>query len=94
MALVSGHDGLDVIRRLLPEAAAKLQPEGLLLMEVGGLRTLLEETWPELEWAWVATADGENCVCFLRAPDLRRFFAPPAVKTKPAARKKVRTKKR
>ena len=77
MALVSGHDGLDVIRRLLPQAAAKLSARGFLLMEVGGLRPLLESTWPSLTWQWVATEDGADCVCLLRGSDLQRLFLPP-----------------
>jgi tRNA threonylcarbamoyl adenosine modification protein (Sua5/YciO/YrdC/YwlC family) len=35
MALEAGPDGLDVIRRLLPEAARALRPGGTILLEVG-----------------------------------------------------------
>ena len=35
LALFAGDDGLDVIRRLLPQAAARLQPNGTLLFEFG-----------------------------------------------------------
>ncbi|MGO9340488.1 MAG: peptide chain release factor N(5)-glutamine methyltransferase [Terracidiphilus sp.] len=35
LALFAGDDGLDVIRRLIPEAFAVLQPSGFLLMEIG-----------------------------------------------------------
>jgi release factor glutamine methyltransferase len=34
-ALFAGPDGLDVIRRLVPVAAARLRPGGVLVMEVG-----------------------------------------------------------
>ncbi len=34
-ALVAGDDGLDVIRRLVPDAAAALRPGGWLLFEFG-----------------------------------------------------------
>lgn len=34
-ALFAGPDGLDVIRRLLPAAAAALEPGGVLIMEIG-----------------------------------------------------------
>jgi release factor glutamine methyltransferase len=34
-ALYAGMDGLDVYRRLIPEAARKLKPGGSLLMEIG-----------------------------------------------------------
>jgi len=35
LALFSGPDGLDAIRRLLPQAARVLRPGGLLLVEIG-----------------------------------------------------------
>lgn len=35
LALFAGADGLDVIRRLIPAAAARLKPGGALMMEVG-----------------------------------------------------------
>jgi release factor glutamine methyltransferase len=35
LALSGGADGLDVYRRLIPEAAAKLKPGGRLLLEIG-----------------------------------------------------------
>lgn len=35
LALDGGRDGLDLIRALLPQAAARLRPGGLLLLEVG-----------------------------------------------------------
>jgi release factor glutamine methyltransferase len=35
LALFAGEDGLDVYRRLIPEASAVLEPGGFLLMEIG-----------------------------------------------------------
>jgi release factor glutamine methyltransferase len=35
LALDGGEDGLDVIRRLLPQAGEKLKPGGVLLVEIG-----------------------------------------------------------
>ena len=35
LALDGGRDGLDLVRALLPQAAARLRPGGLLLLEVG-----------------------------------------------------------
>lgn len=35
LALDGGIDGLDIIRALLPQAAARLRPSGLLLLEIG-----------------------------------------------------------
>jgi len=53
-ALDGGEDGLDVIRRLVPEAAAGLRPGGWLLFEFGygqadGVRSVVEAE-PAFEW--------------------------------------------
>ena len=52
MALYAGDDGLDVIRRLIPQAGAALRAGGWLLMEIGyrqseAVRALLEG-WQEV----------------------------------------------
>ena len=43
-ALDGGADGLDVIRRLVPEARARLAPGGVLLMEIGADQAPAVET--------------------------------------------------
>lgn len=87
-ALVSGADGLDVIRRLLPQAAGRLKERGVLLIEVGGLQDAMHAEWPDLDIHWLHTADESDCVCVIHAGELRRVFVP-----KPAA-KKAATRKR
>ena len=42
LALFGGDDGLEIIRRLLPEAAQLLKPGGWLLMETAGRSTTLD----------------------------------------------------
>ena len=73
-ALFSGEDGLDVIRKLLPQAARKLKRNGVLLIEVGGLQDALAEAFPRLEISWLDTADGSDCVCAISAASLRENF--------------------
>lgn len=74
-ALFSGADGLDVIRRLLPQAAKKLKRNGALFIEVGGLQDELAEAFPQLEISWLETADGSDCICAISASSLREVFA-------------------
>lgn len=74
-ALFSGEDGLDVIRKLLPQAAKKLKRNGVLLIEVGGLQDALADAFPRLEMSWLDTADGSNCVCAISASSLRAAFS-------------------
>ncbi|MDR1789374.1 MAG: 50S ribosomal protein L3 N(5)-glutamine methyltransferase [Opitutaceae bacterium] len=74
MALDGGRDGLAIIRRLVAQAARRLAPEGVLAMEVGGLRNAMERGWPGV-FHWLPTADGSDCVCLATSGALRRFHA-------------------
>lgn len=65
MALASGKDGLDIVRRILQEAAAHLTPQGGLLCEVGRGRVLLEEEYPHLPFLWLDTELSEGEVFWL-----------------------------
>ncbi len=72
LALDGGADGLDVIRKLLHQSAALLAPRGRLLIEVGGLRSAMDREFAALAPRWLPTEDGADCVCLIRAEDLRR----------------------
>jgi ribosomal protein L3 glutamine methyltransferase len=72
LALDGGFDGLAIIRKLLAQAPERLAPDGLVVIEVGGLRAAMEAAFPELPIEWLHTADGTDCVCAIRAKDLRR----------------------
>ena len=59
-----------MIRRLLAQAPARLANDGLLLIEVGGLRAAMEVAFSRLRLRWLPTQDGTDCVCAIEAPDL------------------------
>ncbi len=71
LALDGGRDGLDVVRKLLRQSRDRLQPHGVLAIEVGGLRPAMELAFPELELHWLHTEDGEDCVCLVQAARLQ-----------------------
>jgi ribosomal protein L3 glutamine methyltransferase len=71
MALDGGTDGLDVIRKLLRQARDRLQPHGIVTLEVGGLRPAMDRAFPELDLHWLHTEDGEDCVCVIQAARLQ-----------------------
>lgn len=73
MALDGGRDGLDIVRRLLRQARERLQPHGLVTLEVGQARGALEQAFPELDPQWLHTQDGEDCVCVITAARLREW---------------------
>lgn len=56
-ALAAGHDGLDLVRRILAEARPHLNPGGLLVCEIGGNRRALERAYPQIEFTWPETSD-------------------------------------
>jgi len=70
MALGSGLDGLDIVRRILAEAPAHLNPGGGLLCEIGTGREILEAEFPDLEFLWLDTEESEGEVFWLPASAL------------------------
>lgn len=62
LALASGEDGLDAVRIILREAPKHLNPEGLLVVEIGHNRDALEDAFPEIEFTWLETSAGDEHV--------------------------------
>ena len=65
LALAAGNDGLDLVRRILPESKAHLNPGGALICEIGGNRKALERAYPKLEFAWPETSDPGSVLVYL-----------------------------
>ncbi len=70
LALASGDDGLDHVREILRAAPAHLEPNGILVVEIGHNRAALEATYPELPFIWLDTASGADFVFLLTQSDL------------------------
>jgi ribosomal protein L3 glutamine methyltransferase len=70
LAFDGGPDGIDIVRRILDEAAAHLTPQGGLLCEVGRCRPQLDAAYPELPLLWLDTEDSEGEVFWIAAADL------------------------
>jgi ribosomal protein L3 glutamine methyltransferase len=70
LALAGGADGMDFVRRLLAQAAAHLQPQGVLVLEIGHERAHFEAAFPRLETVWLETSAGEDQVLLLSADAL------------------------
>lgn len=71
LALDGGTDGLDIIRKLLRQARTRLKPHGIVLIEVGGLRAVMDREFAALEPHWLHTHDGSDCVCLVHAARLK-----------------------
>jgi ribosomal protein L3 glutamine methyltransferase len=77
MAHDGGRDGLAIVRRLLAQAPGRLQPHGILAVEVGGLRAAIDREFGALEPHWLPTHDGSDCVVLFRAEQLGRAASRP-----------------
>ncbi|MFA7400481.1 MAG: 50S ribosomal protein L3 N(5)-glutamine methyltransferase, partial [Sideroxydans sp.] len=70
LSLGSGDDGLDATRIILAKAAEHLNPNGLLLVEIGHNRDALETAYPKLPFTWLDVAAGDQFVFMLHREDL------------------------
>jgi ribosomal protein L3 glutamine methyltransferase len=70
LAFDGGADGLDIIRRILNEAASHLTAQGGLLCEIGRGRELLEAAFPRSPLLWLDTEESDGEVFWIGAADL------------------------
>jgi len=70
LALAGGADGMDFVRGLLANVADHLEPDGVLVLEIGHEAAHFEAAFPRLPLAWIATSAGDDQVLLLRRADL------------------------
>lgn len=75
LALASGELGLDAIVEILARAAQHLNPEGVLIAEVGNSCTVLQKTFSDVPFRWLTAASGDESVFLLTAAQLKKHTA-------------------
>ena len=70
LALAAGADGLDVVRRILAEAAAHLNPDGVIAIEVGHNQDLVTAAFPDLNAVWLDTEHAAGKIFLVTREDL------------------------
>lgn len=75
LGLACGDDGLDLVRRMLAEAADHLTEEGTLIVEVGNSQVHVEALYPEVDFTWLEFAKGGHGVFLLAASQCREYQA-------------------
>ncbi len=65
MALAGGEDGMDLVRRILRDAPARMSPQGILILEIGHEYDHFTAAFPHLEPMWLSTAASEDQILLL-----------------------------
>lgn len=70
MAHAGGHDGLDLVRKVIRQAGQHLNDGGSLILEIGTGRDVLEAEFPTIPFLWLDTEISSGEVLALGATDL------------------------
>ncbi len=73
LALAGGNDGLEYVRSILYSAAKHLRKTGVLVVEIGHNRKILERAFPKTEFIWLDTSAGDEYVFLLQHHQLSRL---------------------
>jgi len=71
--LIAGEDGLDIVVRLLKDAALHLTDDGILVVEVGYTHDALQAQYPEVAFIWLDFEQGGTGVLLLQADRLVHY---------------------
>ncbi len=73
MGLGCGHDGLDIVREILAQAAQHLNDDGILICEVGNSQIHVEAVYPEVPFKWLTFEQGGHGVFLLTKAQLEEY---------------------
>ncbi len=65
MALAGGDDGMDLVRRIVAGAKARLTPHGVLVVEIGNEFEHAQAAFADRELTWLSTSAGDEAVFLL-----------------------------
>jgi ribosomal protein L3 glutamine methyltransferase len=72
LALAGGADGMDLVRRIVAGAPARMSDDAVLVLEIGHELRHFERAFPKLEVAWLPTSAGDDMVLVATREALQR----------------------
>ena len=73
LALAGGDDGMDLIRKILSEAAKHMTVDAVLVLEIGNERAHFAHAFRRLEVAWLETSAGDDQVLLVTRDALAKY---------------------
>ena len=71
LALAGGHDGMDLIRRIIAHAPDYLSERGAILLEIGNEYENFNQAFPQIPVIWMEVSAGEEQILLIQAENLR-----------------------
>ena len=73
LALAAGQDGLDLVRKMLAQAADYLTEDGLIVIEVGNSEWAMRQNFNTVDFHWLTFKKGGSGIFALTAEQCRRY---------------------
>ena len=73
LALAAGQDGLDLVRKMLAQAADYLTEDGLIVIEVGNSEWAMKQNFNTIDFYWLQFQKGGTGIFALTAEQCRTF---------------------
>ena len=73
LALAAGQDGLDLVRKMLAQAADYLTEDGLIVIEVGNSEWAMRQNFNTVDFHWLTFQKGGSGIFALTAAQCRQY---------------------